>query len=105
MLGKEVGWSTHRYKVFGFLELVFKAGRTAATNGGTMDGDRGWEAVHEAAAKGTAGTFCGYEVCSRATAGTAGECPFMAKVSAVENICPDDTRRTALVRLSSEDLE
>ena len=96
----ERGWlGTHRYKVFGFLELVFKAGRTA-TNGGTMDGDRGWEAVHTQLQKARKERFEGMKYAPELPRGTAGECPFVANVSAVESICPDDVRRTALVRLN-----
>ena len=36
---------THRYKVYGFLELAFKTGRNE-TNGNTMTSDdRGWEVI------------------------------------------------------------
>jgi sulfite reductase (NADPH) flavoprotein alpha-component len=43
---------THRYKVYGFLELAFKTGRTE-TNGDTMGAnERGWEAVHDSLAAG-----------------------------------------------------
>ena len=62
-----------------------------------MDGDRGWEAVHSQLQKARQERFAGMKYAPELPRGTAGECPFMAKVSAVENICPDDTRRTALV--------
>jgi sulfite reductase alpha subunit-like flavoprotein len=97
----ERGWlGTHRYKVFGFLELVFKAGRTA-TNGGTMEGtERGWEAVHTQLQNSRKERFHGMKYAPELPRGTAGECPFLASVSGVDPICPDETRRTALVRLS-----
>jgi hypothetical protein len=43
----ERGWmGQHRYKVFGFLQIVSKAGRTN-TNGGVAEGEKPWEAVHK----------------------------------------------------------
>ena len=97
----ERGWlGTHRYKVFGFLELVFKAGRTA-TNGGTMEStDRGWETVHTQLQNSRKERFLGTKYVPELPRGTAGECPFLATVTGVDPICPDETRRTALVRLN-----
>lgn len=99
---------THRYKVYGFLELAFKSGRTE-TNGHTMTADdRGWEVVHDQFQKARMERMqikyqrCEDSWCVPTVRGTFLECPWSAKIKERNIIDKDDTGTTRKVTIDLE---
>lgn len=87
--------------VFGFLQLVFKSGRTS-TNGGTMDdAEQPWESVHAELQRSREERLQGKR--AQHCRGGAAECPFRARVLEAAPICADTGLRTAKVTLSLPD--
>ena len=96
---------THRYKVYGFLELAFKSGRTE-TNGNTMTADdRGWEVVHDVLQKARIDRMQPWsheyqgDVPCPTIRGTFLECPFSAKIKDRKAIDNDETGTTRRVTI------
>lgn len=92
---------THRFKVFGFLQLVFKSGRTS-TNGGTMDdAEQPWESVHGELQRSRLERLPGKR--SEACRGGVAECPFRARVLERSPISDEAVPRTTKVTLALPD--
>ena len=94
---------THRYKVYGFLELGFKTGRTS-TNGGTLKAERrGWEVVHDILGKARIDRLSAWRQFSDITSpsdeirGTFHECPFEARIKERIRITGDELSTTRRV--------
>ena len=96
---------THRYKVYGFLELAFKSGRTE-TNGNTMTADdRGWEVVHDVLQKARIDRMQPWRheyqdaaLCPTIR-GTFLECPFSAKIKERKIIDQDENGSTRQITI------
>jgi hypothetical protein len=94
---------THRYKVYGFLEVVAKTGR-AETNGNAGAGDsegRPWEEVHHTLSdsmKERLGPYRGeIKVDPQRMRGSFEECRFQAKILDRQTIDHDASRMTGMV--------
>jgi sulfite reductase alpha subunit-like flavoprotein len=94
---------THRYKVYGFLEVVAKTGR-AETNGNAGAGDsdgRPWEEVHHTLSDSMKERLNPYrgkvEVEPQQMRGSFEECRFQARIVARHIIDHDTTRMTGMV--------
>ncbi|PVH94808.1 hypothetical protein DM02DRAFT_675942 [Periconia macrospinosa] len=94
---------THRYKVYGFLEVVAKTGRTE-TNGNAGSGDtdgRAWEEVHRTLSDSMKERLDPYrgevKVQPHEMRGSFEECRFLAKISDRQNIDNDHERLTGMV--------
>lgn len=93
---------THRYKVYGFLELAFKIGRTA-TNGDTMGkNDRGWEVVHQLLGESRVERLSVKDQTTdhQNNRGTFRECPFSASILHRVDINQDPEGMTRQVTLN-----
>lgn len=94
---------THRYKVYGFLEVVAKTGRTE-TNGNSGAGDsegRPWEEVHATLSDSMKERLDPYrgavKVQPHQMRGSFEECRFQARILSRTMIDHDDNRSTGLV--------
>jgi sulfite reductase alpha subunit-like flavoprotein/predicted heme/steroid binding protein len=94
---------THRYKVYGFLEVVAKTGR-AETNGNAGAGDsegRPWEEVHHTLSDSMKERLAPYrgevKVEPQQMRGSFEECRFQAKITDRQNIDHDSSRLTGMV--------
>ncbi|KAI0119306.1 hypothetical protein F4814DRAFT_458635 [Daldinia grandis] len=99
---------THRYKVFGILEIAAKTGRTE-TNGlsGAADGSRPWEETHKQfsdAMKERLEPYRGsLSVEPHQMRGTFEECRYVTRVLNRSHVDSDSTRSIALVTLDIQD--
>ncbi|KFY97185.1 hypothetical protein V498_02205 [Pseudogymnoascus sp. VKM F-4517 (FW-2822)] len=96
---------THRYKVYGFLELVSKTGRTE-TNGNSSAGDktgRPWRESHRTLSESMTERLNRYHknvtVEPQEMRGTFEECRFSSRILRRDSIDRDQTRTTGLVTL------
>eukprot|EP00736_Rhodelphis_marinus_P010532 Rmarinus@m.4439 len=94
----------HRYKTYGFIELVMKTGRTK-TNGGALTGSNSWDALHAELEKSRVERFETYygsdgKTVSANDRGTYCECPFAATVVSRESIDQDPNGTVRKVVLS-----
>ncbi|KAF2021694.1 sulfite reductase flavo protein alpha-component [Aaosphaeria arxii CBS 175.79] len=94
---------THRYKVYGFLEVVAKTGRTE-TNGNAGAGDsegRAWEEVHRTLSDSMKERLDPYrgevKVQPHEMRGSFEECRFQAKILDRQNVDADPQRSTGMV--------
>ncbi|KAF2837286.1 hypothetical protein M501DRAFT_1018193 [Patellaria atrata CBS 101060] len=94
---------THRYKVYGFLEVVAKTGRTE-TNGNAGAGDsegRAWEEVHRTLSDSMKERLDPYRgavaVQPHEMRGSFEECRFKARILERQNIDNDSARSTGMV--------
>eukprot|EP00736_Rhodelphis_marinus_P005759 Rmarinus@m.13722 len=94
----------HRYKVYSFLEIVMKTGRTANKRG-ALSGNNSWETLHEILAEARLERYA--NSVTRATAksnggasrGTYRECAFLARIKSCEAIDSDPVCETRQVIL------
>ncbi|KAI1390895.1 uncharacterized protein F4822DRAFT_442135 [Hypoxylon trugodes] len=99
---------THRYKVFGILEIAAKAGRTE-TNGlsGAADAGRPWEETHKQFSDAMKERLEPYRgnlpVEPNQMRGTFEECRYVTRVLNRSNVDADPTRSIALVTLDIQD--
>ncbi|KAI3609884.1 sulfite reductase flavoprotein alpha-component [Moniliophthora roreri] len=103
--GEKGFMGTHRYKVYGFLEVVAKTGRVE-TNGGAGSTDeigRPWQEVHRTLAASMKERLEPYrskavlDVEPHEMRGTYDECRFWAKITNRQNIDDDEKRTTGKV--------
>ena len=94
---------THRYKVYGFLEVVAKTGRTE-TNGNAGSGDsdgRAWEEVHRTLSDSMKERLAPYrgevKVQPHQMRGSFEECRFQARIMQRQAIDHDLDRVTSMV--------
>jgi len=94
---------THRYKVYGFLEVVAKTGRTE-TNGNSGSGDsdgRAWEEVHRTLSDSMKERLAPYrgevKVQPHQMRGSFEECRFQARILERQVIDYDTDRTTGMV--------
>lgn len=106
----ERGWfGTHRYKVYGFLEVVAKTGRseTNGNAGSSDDAGRPWEEVHKTLSESMRERMEPYR--GRVTLqphelrGTFEECRHKARILSRSSIDTDPNRSTAMVTFGIED--
>lgn len=108
--GGERGFmGTHRYKVYGFLEVVAKTGRTE-TNGNAGSGDtdgRAWVEVHRTLSDSMKERLDPYrgevKVQPHEMRGSFEECRFLAKILDRQNIDSDPDRSTGMVTFDLHD--
>ncbi|KAI1084221.1 hypothetical protein F5B20DRAFT_287783 [Whalleya microplaca] len=99
---------THRYKVFGILEIAAKTGRTE-TNGlsGAADGQRPWEETHRQFSDAMKERLEPYRgslpVEPHQMRGTFEECRYVTRVLNRSHVDSDPTRSIALVTLDIQD--
>jgi sulfite reductase alpha subunit-like flavoprotein len=100
---------THRYKVYGFLEVVAKTGR-AETNGNSGAGDsegRPWEEVHHTLSDSMKERLAPYrgdvKVEPQQMRGSFEECRFQARILDRQTIDRDASRTTGMVTLDLAD--
>ncbi|RPA75375.1 hypothetical protein BJ508DRAFT_332183 [Ascobolus immersus RN42] len=108
-MGERGFMGTHRYKVYGFLEVVAKTGRTE-TNGGAGSADsegRPWEEVHKTLSDSMIERLEPYRknitLKPHEMRGCFEECRFRGKVTAREWIDTDEDRNTAKVSIGIND--
>ncbi|CCA74881.1 related to nitric-oxide synthase, salivary gland [Serendipita indica DSM 11827] len=110
--GEKGFMGTHRYKVYGFLEIVAKTGRVE-TNGGAGSSDtvgRPWQTVHKTLADSMKERLEPYrgaeslDVQPQEMRGTYDECRFLAKIVKRTSIDDDPHRSTGQVTFDLENV-
>lgn len=106
----ERGWfGTHRYKVYGFLEVVAKTGRseTNGNAGSSDDAGRPWEEVHKTLSDSMRERLEPYRgklsLQPHELRGSFDECRFKARIISRSNVDSDSARSTGMVTFGLED--